>query len=678
MSANALHYTDTTSECLSNVLVISILLMLFGIYLLYFRRKKEGFLKFIRFFLLPFTFFSGFVVYFIGYQGGNTPYSLYSVLPDFLESVFSATRLFILGNDFVELEASFKHNPIFHAMFSLVAALAAFIFISVMVSVFLKDWLIKLKISNIDAEENHFFFSINHAAFALSADLLKNNSKRLVVFVNNMSGNENQHLYSRLPDTAYVVRNKSFFDNINLEKEEGLLHFFRHKKEPEHARDANDSIFHNLKIIEKKIGIAETHLYFLSDDEDWNVEHAKMILNKLKNRLINKPVRIHVATYTEIAEKHFAQYTRLSTTEITVVIHHYASIVSRQLILEHHPVDSMEIDSATATVTTDFNALVIGFGQIGTHVLRKLIEHGQFAGAEFHAMMIDKCMNVLRGRFEYLYPGLPANYELSFAEAEAGNTKFYNEIKKLIGKLNYIVISLGNDALNIQTALEILEMNDIRSNKLLKIFIKLEEESHWKETLEGYKGQIFIFGEASRVFTEENILKGTAERRGRIIHDVYNDLIYPNPDKQPFDAISRHEQLSNMSSAEHLYAKVRLLGYDNPDDISAKFTNNAGFNKSLSEIQKLNLSVGEHLRWNAFHFIHGWAKLPFEEINGTDKKTKYKNRKNTIHRKHACLVSWEKLTELSDLLGEDMQKPDVDSVENIYNFINYHPRNNAG
>ncbi|MEI6681010.1 MAG: hypothetical protein WCO44_00200 [Bacteroidota bacterium] len=675
---NAFQQTWLASEWLSNALVAAVLFLLYGFYHVFYRRKQEGFLKFIRYFLLPFTFLSGFVVYFIGYQVGNNNCNPSSILPDIMESIFSTTRLFILGNDLVELEAPFKHGAIFHAMFSLTAALAAFIFISVMARVFFKDWLIRLKIGNMVAAENHFFFGINLSALALSNDLLKNNPDRLVTFVKDMYEDESQSLYSRLPNNAYVVKRKSFFESISLEKEEGLLQLFHRKKEHSNTSDHNACIFHNLKILKNKIGVVDTHLYFLTNDEDWNIEHAKTVLKELKNRSYDKPVRIHVSTYAEIAEKHFAHYARASTSEISVIIHHYASIVSRQLITGHHPVDSVEIDKVTATAKTDFNALIVGFGQIGTSVLRKLTEHGQFAGSAFHATAIDKCMNVLRGRFEFLYPGLPVNYDLSFIDAEVGNTSFYKEIGRLIDKLNYIVISLGNDNLNIQTALEILEINNIKSKMLLKIFIKLEDESHWKETLKEYENQIMIFGEASSVFTEENILQGKAEKRGRIIHDVYNDLIYQNPDKQPFDIISRHEQLSNISSAEHLYAKVRLLGYGNTDDFSGKFSDNDDFSGSLSETQKLNLSIGEHLRWNAFHFIHGWTTLPLDEIPGADKKAKYKNRKNTILRKHACLVSWEKLKELSDLLGEDMQKPDVVSVENIYNFINYHPLNNIG
>ena len=516
---------------------------------------------------------------------------------------------------------------------------------------------------------------MNQSALSLSTDLLKKQDDRLVVFVNDIDGNENQYLYSKLPKEIFVVGRKSFLESICLEKEEGIFQLFQNKTKHSHSNQQEANIFHNLDAIICQISKAETHFYFLTDNEDWNIEHAKLALIAIRNCPNRKPVRIHVSTYNAMSEKHFAEYSRLSTNDITILIHHYATLVTRQLIDDYHPVDSVNINTDTASATTDFNTLIIGFGQIGTNVLRKLIEQGQFVGSTFHATVIDKYINILQGRFEHLYPGVMANYAIHFIEAEVGNAKFYTEIKNIIESLNYIVISLGDDNLNIQTALEILEINNIKNKKSLKIFVKLEDESHWKETLNEFRDQIFIFGESDKVFSDKNILQSESERRGRIVHAVYCKLYN---DDRSFDEITRHEQLSNISVAEHLYVKVKLLGNDSLAVFTAKYHDNIEFNKSLSEIQKLNLSVGEHLRWNAFHFIHGWTTLSLEEIPGATKDEKYKNRKNTGLKIHSCLTIWENLEKLREIIGEDMQKADIDSVENLYNFINYNLQNVNG
>ena len=188
------------------------------------------------------------------------------------------------------------------------------------------------------------------------------------------------------------------------------------------------------------------------------------------------------------------------------------------------------------------------------------------------------------------------------------------------------------------------------------------------ETLSEYKDQIGIFGESCKVFSEKNILQSEAEKQGRIVHKVYCKLYGGS---KPFDEISRHEQLSNISVAEHLYAKVKLLGYEGLSDFSDKHHNNEEYKNSLSDKQKLNLSIGEHLRWNAFHYVQGWTSLPITNISGSNQEERYKNRKNSNEKLHSCLVNWQELEKISKVIGSDMQKADIDSVENLYNFINY-------
>lgn len=674
------HNTDVVNEWLPIALIAAILVLLYAVYQLFNRKnKKESFIRYIRYFLLPVTFLGGFAVYFWGYQVGNSHCDPNEIFPNFLESIFSTTRLFILGNDLIEINPHFKQNPMFHAMFALVASLAALIFISFMAHVFFKDLITRRRIRRMKPTENHLFFGINQAALSLSSDLAQKSTERLVVFVNDFCELDNQHHYAHVHENAFVLKRKSIFESINLEKEEGLFQVF--KGNESHTRpESNGEVFYHLSVLKKKIKKVETHLYFLSDDDDWNIKHARLAISELaemeeteKRRAAAfkfPPVKIHVVTYDEISEKHFTASLKNLPDFVSVIVHNYATLVSRKLIEKFHPVDFIGIDSKQSVATTDFNALIIGFGQIGTHVLRKLIEQGQFVGSNFKATVIDRFIRVQEGRFEHLYPGIMANYDLRFVEAEVGHRTFYETVRQTIAYTNYIVIALGQDELNIQTALEILEIN---SKNQKKLFIQLEDESHWKETLKKYESQIRIFGESDDVFSERNILQREVEMSGRLVHQVYN-ILYNSSD--PFDKISRHEQLSNISASEHLYAKVRLLGYNDLDDFSSRFANNDAYIASLTKDQELNLSIGEHLRWNAFHFIHGWTTLLMDQIPGDTVDEKYKNRKNTAFRQHSCLVSWDDLEKLQQIIGRDMQIADTDSVRHLYDFINYHAYEN--
>ncbi len=73
--------------------------------------------------------------------------------------------------------------------------------------------------------------------------------------------------------------------------------------------------------------------------------------------------------------------------------------------------------------------------------------------------------------------------------------------------------------------------------------------------------------------------------------------------------------------------------------------------KPLSE----NLAIAEHLRWNAFHFAMGYTPMSAAELRERasicDKPTKA-IRKDAVHLRHACLVDWDELDELSRLMTE--------------------------
>ena len=68
----------------------------------------------------------------------------------------------------------------------------------------------------------------------------------------------------------------------------------------------------------------------------------------------------------------------------------------------------------------------------------------------------------------------------------------------------------------------------------------------------------------------------------------------------------------------------KLLGFNDPEKFVAEFSSNDEYIHSLSEIQQLNLSITEHLRWNSFHYIHGWSVIPPEKIPGKTKSEKLK------------------------------------------------------
>lgn len=640
----------------SMISVLIYFLALFIWYFLIYKQKRDGYVHFAKRVLLPITLIGGGLVYFIGYQTEEN----HSIIGNLFQAIFSTCRLFILGNDLVEIPLKIKENYSFHLWFSLFAASAVFTFVSLVLNLFAKDILVRRNIKKIKPKVNHFFFGMNQASFSLSKDLLKNKNE-LVVFVKDVYEEDYQSFYPNIiEDGAYVIKRESIWESIHLEKEEGIAHIYSKKKNHHKTADENGKLFCHLKVLEDKIKKTETHLYLLTEDEDWNIIMAHQLVQELQELPVKNMVRIHVRTNTESTFRQFFEWSRMDSNGIHISLHNHATIIARELIYRHNPIDSIDINTDKAIANSDFNVLVLGFGQIGGEVLKKLIEHGQFVGSEFHATVLDRCMGTLKGRFEYLYPGTVSNYDLNFIQTEVGHSDFYTIIKNKINSLNYIVITLGDDKLNMQTAMDILKMNR-KNNHRFKLLVQISNNSFYKNLPKKILNNIIIFGRDNEVYTEKVIVQGELEYKGRKIHEVYSRQFNLT---KTFDDLDLFKQLSNISSAEHLNTKLKLVGLT--EEKVKSFPNKKAFLDSLTNIQKYNLAHGEHLRWNAFHFSNGWITLDAKNLPD---KPVYNDRQNEQACEHACLVDWNSLIQLSKILNKDLQNLDMITIENIYDFI---------
>jgi hypothetical protein len=117
-------------------------------------------------------------------------------------------------------------------------------------------------------------------------------------------------------------------------------------------------------------------------------------------------------------------------------------------------------------VTSEFHCAVIGFGETGKEALKFLCEFGAFPNKDngkvpFKCHIFDNNLAKELGEFGIDLTTLrsPVAMEPEFKLHSCGvNTlEFRAEISKIIGKLNYIIICLGNDNLNLETALDIVE-----------------------------------------------------------------------------------------------------------------------------------------------------------------------------------------------------------------------------
>ena len=103
------------------------------------------------------------------------------------------------------------------------------------------------------------------------------------------------------------------------------------------------------------------------------------------------------------------------------------------------------------------------------------------------------------------------------------------------------------------------------------------------------------------------------------------------------------KDMQNRANDKHRYTKEILLGLhdiaDKPPIPTWPFKINKLDSSEENEwkTRLMNVSIGEHLRWNASHLMMGYLPMSAEET----KNVSISCNERTKH--HLCLVDWDKL-----------------------------------
>jgi len=390
---------------------------------------------------------------------------------------------------------------------------------------------------------------------------------------------------------------------------------------------------------------------FIFSSSDWDREKIEEITLSKKDGIREYPYTFHIIN------------------ELDLLI--------RQMLVKHPPFKSPLLGFSEGKASKNFSVLILGFGAVGQAALLRLIMNGQFYGSQMQATIIDKNIHDLKECFLHRYPAIKMCCDLRFEETDVQCDNFFNLLNE-ISLVDYVVISLNNNEINKQTALDI-KMHYGRKDKKSLPFIAVSEkngcmhEQHREE-------KIFTFGCRDEIFRELVIIRENLDRMAMEVHNIYPG--------DPWHEIGIFKQESNRASADFVPAHLHIAGLneDRADELA-----------DIPELTKERLAKTEHLRWNAFHAAMGYQKMEldimrqrFEEkcLEGKPaskddiKDLLSYSRNDTEAKQHICLVDWEELDnvtpeynklESSLGIGEDrfqnFKNNDRDIVIHIPNII---------
>lgn len=470
----------------------------------------------------------GFVVYDIGMYTGE-PWSLLGNAP---MAIIHAFEMFILDGDISATHEPFHSNTLYLFGFSIVHFLAALVSLLFVLKHFGYSVIaaFKRRFGLSRKEKTFVFWGMNDAAYYL-AKSIKDNPKdnpsyRIVVVRSN---------YDKNPDVSTNGMGR-LFNFLSLKdgdyeriKELGCISTSTYSNlatidaEPVEGKvlDGVLRLKSLCRIIKRKTE-KELHLFFLSDNEDDNIQAVANLRGDHTIRAFAAKGKVRFYCHARYNSIHRVIEDELADKNIEIRIVDSAHLCVEQMKKkpELHPVNFVQVEK-DATVSSPFNALVIGFGEVGIDVVRFLYEFGAFVKhkswtgnverSEFCCHVVDKNMNDLAGVFTANTPAIA--YTMNRKETEVAqkinlyhlncnSVAFYERLENWIKDLNYVVIATEDDETNISLAIRIFRLAIRNKEKAaferfrIMVRIRHDENGHIQKIAHHYN-RIWTANEAS-------------------------------------------------------------------------------------------------------------------------------------------------------------------------------------
>ena len=327
--------------------------------------------------------------------------------------------------------------------------------------------------------------------------------------------------------------------------------------------------------------------------------------------------------------------------------------------LTHHfpPCNYIDYDK-DGRAQQNFEALIIGFGQVGQSVLRHLVMNGQFEGSTFRAAVFAPNCNAVKGHFSRSYAQVSQQYDISFHPFDARSEQFYDYLAQRGNKVKYIAICSGKEPINLEIAENLTDYLH-SANLDIPIFLCDHQGVQHFNALD----QI---GKRFRLYRPEVLSMEEMDKLPMLVNSHYQTDTTRTP-KEHWRYCDHFSRMSCRAAADFVPAMLRMAGMTKAQVQKDGWT--------LTDAQLDVMSRTEHLRWCAFHYCMGFSPMTQEEYEAraalylqqlaTGQKP-LRVGKNMVDRTHACLIDWEELDALSSressLTGKQVDYKNADTA----------------
>ena len=625
------------------------------------------------------VFVCGVAIYFIGYDYAGTGENKVTLL---LRSVLSSFEMFLSKSNLIGIADNCKGDEVYMLCFAIIHTAALAISTLFAVLCFRKRiqyWWRGFKWRFIGSSAvTNVFWGFNERSFVLAHDIAnKSTTKERFIFVDfplhEESPSKGQSFSGILGLFSYKIN--------ALRQMSGLRNsiMMRSSLRPSSVQNINTDFFDAMNIYRLKQILdksKEIRFFILTDDEDANLKAALNMLNH--NVCENKKFKIYCS----------ARKTKLNRLIEETKVEHLKFIDDSrtsitQLKMDHdkggHPIDYVDIDKERGVVTSEFKALIVGFGTTGQDALRFLYEFSAFTGIDqkkspVQLHVVDCNMDKLKGGFYQEVPGMSMleGKEIFLHNLNFNSMEFNQFLDANINELNYVIIATGNDDQNIEFASAIMDKAFSQrpaTARRLKVFVRMYSEANrvkFDSAINVYapfgKKENYLplefFGDTKTLYTRDVIIDNRYEQQAKEFYKAYckatssSDSWEKRADKEK-DKLGgiygmrslRRKEGQDKANCQHCYTKQQLLNLENRNEPlelpewteTESILDHEGATENHWLVCLYNVAICEHLRWNASHLMMGYVPMTPDvkkHIDGTcDERTK----------QHLCIVDWNQL-----------------------------------
>ncbi|MBR4873473.1 MAG: hypothetical protein IKV00_06520 [Clostridia bacterium] len=552
-----------------------------------------------------------------------------------LLSIHNTVRLFIVDGEFTfVLEKTAALAEGLRSSYNLVASVLFFLapfltfgFVLSFVASLSARWRYLMGYFN----DAYIFSELNQKSLALARDLKKNDPSRVIVFTD---------IFERNDESSYEI--------IENAKMLGAILF------------KNDITVVNFKFHSKK---SKLYFFIIGENEAENINQTLLLATPPKsvhNRfngydIDRKDTRLYLFSNKSVSEQ---QLSSVNTQHLKIRrVNDVQSLVYNLLYEDGNILFEKAVPAKSPEEEKTISALIVGMGLHGSEMVKGLSWFCQMAGYRLQITALDKdkhaeskfraiCPELMDAKHnnDFTTPG-EAHYSINIhGSVDVSHFKF-NELLANIGDVSYVMVALGNDDLNIQTAIKIRTLlgRDGKYPFIHAIVYNSEKQSLLQHDFTNYANisyNLTMIGDLATNYSEKCILQSKLEELALDRHMAYTKTWTANlPEEERRAELDKAEREFwkydynyRSSTASVIHRKYKSIcgipGIDKPKE-------------ERTEDEKLLIRTLEHQRWNAYVRSEGFV-LP-----------KAGMKRDKLAMTHDMLVPYDDLSEAEKAKDDD-------------------------